>query len=127
MINKVTLVGHLGKDPEVKTLENGTKVASFSLATTESYKDKSDQWQNLTEWHNIIAWRGLADRCEKLSKGSLVYVEGKISRRSYKDKDGVEKHITDIVASTINGLEKREKSSNPESSLPPEVAETLPF
>lgn len=127
MINRVTLVGHLGKDPEVKTLENGTKVASFSLATTESYKDKSDQWQNLTEWHNIVAWRGLAERAEKLSKGNLVYIEGKIGRRSYKDKDGVEKHITDIVASTINSLEKREKPSNPESSLPPEVDESLPF
>lgn len=127
MINKVTLVGHLGKDPEVKTLDNGTKVAGFSLATTESYKDKSDQWQNLTEWHNIVAWRGLAERCEKLAKGNLVYIEGKISRRSYKDKDGNEKFTTDIVANTINSLEKREKSSNPESSLPPEIAETLPF
>lgn len=127
MINRVTLVGHLGKDPEVKTLENGTKVASFSLATTESYKDKSDQWQNLTEWHNIVAWRGLAERAEKLSKGNLVYIEGKISRRSYKDKDGNEKFITDIVANAINSLEKREKPSNPESSLPPEVDESLPF
>ena len=66
MVNKVTLVGSLGKYPEVRTLENGTKVASFSLATSESYKDKNDTWQNLTTWHNIVAWRGLADRAEKL-------------------------------------------------------------
>ena len=89
MVNKVTLVGHLGRDPEVRTLENGTKVGSFSLATTESYKDKNDTWQNLTEWHNIVVWRGLAERAERdLKKGSLAYVEGKITHRKYQDKEG---------------------------------------
>lgn len=112
MVNKVTLIGHLGKDPEVRTLENGTKVGSFSLATTESYKDKNDTWQNLTEWHNIVVWRGLAERAERdLKKGSLAYIEGKITHRKYQDKEGQERTTTDIVASTLNSLEKREKQN----------------
>ena len=112
MVNKVTLVGHLGRDPEVRTLENGTKVGSFSLATTESYKDKNDTWQNLTEWHNIVVWRGLAERAERdLKKGSLAYVEGKITHRKYQDKEGQERTTTEIVASTLNSLERREKQN----------------
>lgn len=112
MVNKVTLIGHLGRDPEVRTLENGTKVGSFSLATTESYKDKNDTWQNLTEWHNIVVWRGLAERAERdLKKGSLAYVEGKITHRKYQDKEGQERTSTEIVASTVNSLERREKQN----------------
>ncbi len=112
MVNKVTLVGHLGRDPEVRTLENGTKVGSFSLATTESYKDKNDTWQNLTEWHNVVVWRGLAERAERdLKKGSLAYVEGKITHRKYQDKEGQERTTTEIVASTVNSLERREKQN----------------
>lgn len=109
MINKVTLIGYLGADPEIRTLDNGTSVGRFSLATSESYKDKNDEWQSQTEWHNIVVWRDLADRAGKnLKKGSLCYVEGKISYRKYTDKDGIEKFITDIVASTFRGLEKKE-------------------
>jgi single-strand DNA-binding protein len=111
MINKVTLIGHLGKDPEIRTLENGTKVGTFSLATNENYKDKNDNWQSITEWHNIVVWRGQAERAEReLKKGYLAYIEGKITHRKYNDKDGVERSTTDIVASTVNSLEKREKS-----------------
>jgi single-strand DNA-binding protein len=113
MINKVTLIGHLGKDPEIRTLENGTKVGTFSLATSESYKDKTDNWQTLTEWHNIVVWRGQAERAERdLKKGSLAYIEGKITHRKYNDKDGIERSTTDIVASVVNSLERREKSQN---------------
>jgi len=113
MINKVTLIGHLGKDPEIRTLENGTKVGTFTLATNEAYKDKNDTWQNLTEWHNIVVWRGQAERAERdLKKGSLAYIEGKITHRKYNDKDGVERSTTEIVASTVNSLERREKSQN---------------
>ena len=113
MINKVTLVGNLGRDPEVRTLENGAKVGTFSLATTESYKDKTDTWQNQTEWHNIVVWRYLAERCEReLKKGSLAYIEGKITHRKYQDKDGVEKSTSEIVATEVKSLERREKSTN---------------
>jgi len=128
MVNKVFLIGSLGKDPEVRILENGTKVASFSLATSESYKDKNDTWQNLTTWHNIVAWRGLADRAEKLVKGATAYVEGKISHREYTDKEGNKKYLTEIVASSILSFAKSEKSSssNEEVSLPT-VDDSLPF
>lgn len=112
MINKVILVGNLGKDPDIRTLENGTKVGTFSVATNESYKDKNDQWQTLTEWHNVVVWRGLAERAEReLKKGGMVYIEGKLTHRRYQDKDGVERSITEIVANTCNSLERREKSS----------------
>ncbi len=112
MINKVTLIGHLGGDPEIRTLENGTPVGRFSLATNENYKDKDGNWQSLTEWHNVVVWRDLAERAKQLKKGSTVYVEGKISYRKYTDKDGVEKSLTDIVAASFRLLDKREGGSN---------------
>lgn len=109
MINKVTLIGRLGGDPEIRHLDNGVVVGRFSLATNEYYKDKDGNPQETTEWHNIVVWRDLADRAEKnLKKGSMCYVEGKISYREYKDKDGVDKRITDIVASTFRSLDRRE-------------------
>ena len=109
MVNKVTLVGNLGRDPEIRTLENGTKVGTFSLATNENYKDKNDTWQTVTEWHNIVVWRGLAEKAEReLKKGSLAYIDGKITHRKYQDKDGQERSTTEIVANTIYSMEKRE-------------------
>lgn len=112
MINKVTLVGHLGGDPDIRTLENGTPVGRFSVATNENYKDKDGNWQSQTEWHNVVVWRDLAERAKMLKKGSTVYVEGKISYRKYTDKEGVEKNLTDIVANTFRWLDKREGGSN---------------
>jgi single-strand DNA-binding protein len=124
MINKVILVGNLGKDPDIRTLENGTKVGTFSVATNESYKDKNDQWQTLTEWHNVVVWRGLAERAEReLKKGGMVYIEGKLTHRRYQDKDGVERSITEIVANTCNSLEKREKSAAGISTPFPSLAD----
>ncbi len=121
MINKVTLIGNLGGDPEVRHLENGTAVGRFSLATNESYKDKDGNMQKQTEWHNIVIWRDMAERAEKLlKKGMLVYVEGKISYRKYTDKDGQERNVTDIVASTYRMLEKLEGSGD--SRFPTEAA-----
>ncbi|MCB9344159.1 MAG: single-stranded DNA-binding protein [Saprospiraceae bacterium] len=109
MINKVTLIGNLGGDPEIRHLDNGTAVGRFSLATNENYKDKDGNWQKLTEWHNIVVWRDAAERAEKLlKKGMMVYVEGKISYRKYTDKDGQERNVTDIVANTYRILEKLE-------------------
>ena len=88
-LNKVTLIGNLGNDPAIQTLEGNIKVAKFSLATTENYKDSNGQNQSITDWHNIVLWRGLAELAEKyLHKGSLVYVEGKLKTRNYDDKEG---------------------------------------
>lgn len=113
MINKVTLIGNLGGDPEIRHLENGTAVGRFSLATNENYKDKEGNWQKLTEWHNIVVWRDQAERAEKqLKKGMMVFVEGKISYRKYTGQDGVERNVTDIVANTLRLLEKLEGSGN---------------
>ena len=127
MINRVTLVGHLGKDPEIRTLENGSKVGQFTVATSESYKDKNDTWQNLTEWHNVVVWRYLAEKAEReLKKGGLVYVEGKITHRKYQDKDGQERTSTEIVASVVNSLERKENKQLVGSSSFPSV-EDDPF
>ncbi len=128
MINKVTIIGHLGGDPDIRTLENGTPVGRFSVATNESYKDKEGNWQKTpTEWHNVILWRDLAERAKILKKGSTVYVEGKISYRKYTDKEGVEKNLTDIVANTFRLLDKREGGSNGyESRFPSNEPEVMP-
>jgi single-strand DNA-binding protein len=108
-LNKVQLIGNLGKDPEVQTLEGNIKVAKFSLATTESYRDSNGQLQSNTDWHNIVLWRGLADLAQSyLRKGSLVYVEGKLKTRSYDDKDGQKKYVTEIIAENILLLDKKE-------------------
>lgn len=121
MINKVTLIGNLGGDPEVRHLENGTAVGRFSLATNENYKDKDGNWQKQTEWHNVVVWRDLAERAEKLlKKGMMVYVEGKISYRKYTDKDGQERNVTDIVANNFRMLERVEGSGD--SRFPTENA-----
>jgi single-strand DNA-binding protein len=107
-LNKVTLIGNLGNDPNIQTLEGNIKVAKFSLATTENYKDSIGQNQSTTDWHNIVLWRGLADLAEKyLHKGSLIYVEGKLKSRSYDDKDGQRKYVTEIVAEQLILLDKK--------------------
>jgi single-strand DNA-binding protein len=104
-INKVILVGNLGKDPEVRHLEGGAVVAKFPLATSESYKTKDGQRVDQTEWHNVVMWRGLAESAEKfLRKGSLVYIEGKIRTRSWDDKDGNKRFATEIIADTMTML-----------------------
>lgn len=132
MINKVTLIGNLGADPEVRRLEGGVTVARFSLATNESYRDKDGNRQTTTEWHNVVAWRDLAEQLvEKyLKKGMMVYVEGKISYRKYTGQDGQDRYATDIVANTIRILEKRESSSDMRfpsaENMPPSSAPTTP-
>ena len=116
MVNKVILVGHAGNDPEVRTIESGAVVARVSLATNESYKDKEGNWQSQTEWHNLILWRDLAERArDNVKKGSTLYVEGKIQTRKYKDKDGVEKSVTDIVVNSFRVLDKKQAD---ESRIP---------
>jgi len=115
MINKTILVGRVGKDPETRNLGESSKVSKFSLATSESYKDKQGQKVETTEWHNIVVWNGLADVVEKyVRKGSLLYVEGKIKYGSYDDKDGNKKYTTDIVVNNLQMLGG--KSDEPEQN-----------
>lgn len=110
MINKVTLIGRLGADPELRHLENGTAVCKFSIATSENYKDKNDKWQQKTEWHTVIVWRDLAERVGKNAhKGGLVYVEGKITYRKYADKDNFDRYVTEIVADVVRALESKQE------------------
>ena len=113
-INKVILIGNLGKDPEVRHLENGATVASFSLATTESYKDRDGKKVQQTEWHNIVVWRKLAEIAEKyLTKGSKIYLEGKIRSRSWEDKDGNKRYTTEIIGDTFTMLDgKKDEFGN---------------
>jgi len=113
MVNKVTLIGNLGRDVEVRRLENGTAVAKFSVATNESYKDnKTGEWKKQTEWHDVICWRHLAERAEKqLAKGKLVYIEGKLTHRKYQDKEGIDRYKTEVVVGTFRLLEKRTEDS----------------
>ncbi len=102
-LNKATLIGNLGKDPEVRAIPSGAKVANFSIATTESYMDKnSGQKVEKTEWHNIVMWRGLAEVAEKyLRKGSQIYVEGRLQTRSWDDQNGQKRYTTEIVADNM--------------------------
>ena len=113
MVNRVTLVGYLGRDPEIRRLETGTSVGKFSVATSESAKDPtSGEWVTQTEWHEIVVWRGNAEYAEKtLKKGSLVYIEGKITHRKYTDKNGVERYSTEIVAFVLRGLDRKDNSN----------------
>lgn len=111
MLNRVTLIGNLGKDPEVRHLESGSAVGKFSIATNENYRDKAGEWQTITEWHNIVCWRNLAERAERtLKKGSLIYLEGKITTRKWQDQEGNDRYTTEIVANMFRLLEKRESS-----------------
>lgn len=111
-INKVILIGRLGKDPDVRTFEGGVKKATFTMATSEFRKDKDGNRTELTEWHNIVCWRNLAETAEKyLNKGKMIYVEGKLRTRSWED-NGIKHYITEIEASTFTMLESRSASEN---------------
>lgn len=115
-VNKVILVGHLGKDPEVRHLDNNVSVASFPLATSETY-NKDGRRVEQTEWHNIVMWRGLADIAAKyLHKGKLVYIEGKIRTRHYEDKEGIKRYATEIVAESFTMLGRKTDFEVPSSA-----------
>ncbi len=118
-INRVILLGNLGKDPEVRHLEGGVTVVNFPLATSEVFKDKSGQKTEHTEWHNIVLWRGLAETAEKyLKKGSEVYIEGRIKTKSWEDKDGNKRYNTEIIADTLK-LGRSPKENNQPTSVQP--------
>lgn len=121
MVNKVILIGNLGRDPEVKYLEGNVAVAKFSVATNESYKDKKGDWQTQTEWHDVVAWRALAERAEKqLKKGSQVFVDGKLTHRKYQDKDGIDRYVTEVVANSFRILDRRDSRPGGEDDFPTE-------
>jgi len=138
-LNKVQLIGNLGKDPELRYTTGGIATASFSLATDESYKDQDGNLVEKVQWHNIVAWRKLADICNQyLKKGSKIYLEGKIQYRTYDDKNGVKRYVTDIVMDQLLMLDSRggggsaparmndTETSAPETTPPTEEAD-LPF
>jgi single-strand DNA-binding protein len=135
-LNKVMLIGNLGKDPELRYTTGGVAVASFTIATNESWKDQDGNLQERTEWHNIVAWRKLAEICaEWLKKGKKVYIEGKLQTRSYDDKNtGAKRYVTEIVADNMIMLDSRgagEAAATPKETeeAPPAAAkeDDLPF
>ena len=122
-LNKVFLIGNAGKDPDIRHTDSGTTVATFTLATSERYKDRNGEVHEQTEWHNIVAWRGLADVVGNyVKKGTQVYIEGKIRSRSWDDQDGQKRYTTEIFADNIILLGKREGSGKP---LPQEPGEPV--
>ena len=123
-INKVILIGNAGKDPEIKSLPDGTPVAKIALATEESFRLKNGEISRRTDWHTIILWRGLADIAAKfVKKGSLLYVEGKLRNRQYEDKEGLKKFVTEVVAEQIVLLDKKEKGNLNEDGQAGEIEE----
>jgi single-strand DNA-binding protein len=110
-VNKVIIVGNLGRDPEIKYTQSNVPVANFSVATTDSWKDKnSGEWQEKTEWHRIVAWRHLAERAERyLKKGKQVYIEGKIETRKWTGQDGNDRYTTEIIAQQLMLLGRRDE------------------
>lgn len=116
-VNKVILVGRLGKDPEVRNLENGASVANFTVATSESYKDKTTgEKKEITEWHNVVLWRGLAEIAQKyLHKGDMIYVEGKLRTRSW-EKEGVTRYTTEVIADNMTMLSTKGSGSGSSNS-----------
>jgi single-strand DNA-binding protein len=119
-VNKVILIGNLGKDPEVRHLESGAAVANFSIATSESYTDRNTgQRVENTDWHNIVLWRGLAEIAEKyLKKGHKVYVEGKLRTRSWQDKDGNTRYTTEVVGDNMTMLSKADSTQQEGQAYP---------
>jgi len=116
-VNKVILVGNVGKDPEVKHLDSNTSVANFTLATSDHYTNKGGEKVTTTEWHNIVCWRGLATIAENyIRKGNQIYVDGKIRTRSYDAQDGSKRYITEILADTIQLLGKKTDNGSPEGA-----------
>lgn len=138
MINKIILIGRLGKDPEIAELKTGDKVGKFSIATSESYKNKQDEWVEKTEWHDVVVWRHLAEKAERqLKKGSLIYLEGKLTHRKWEDKEGNKRKNSEVVPNYFRILEKGsdqneplgepQKINHPINSQPETDEDGLPF
>jgi len=127
-VNKVILIGNLGKDPEVRKLENGATVANFSIATSESYNDRTTgEKKEITDWHDIVVWRGLAEVVEKyVKKGAKVYVEGRLKKRSWQDKEGQTRYTTEVLADQLTILSSRNDNNDRSSYAPSRSSEGTP-
>ncbi len=127
-VNKAVLIGNLGKDPEMRYTPNGVPVCSFPMATSDTYKDRNTGERiTQTEWHNIVIWRGMAETAEKyLSKGSQVYIEGKIKTRSWEDQQGQKRYTTEIVADVMQLLDRPGNSPSRQAEATQETATTQP-
>ena len=113
-LNKALLIGNVGKDPDVRYLDNNTKVASFTIATTERYRDRNNELKEMTEWHNIVCWRRNADIVEQyVKKGTQLFIEGRIRTRNWDDQNGNKRYVTEIIADTLQLLGRR--ADNPAS------------
>ena len=127
-VNKVILIGRLGQDPELKYTPSGTAVCNFSVATSESFQDKSGAKQDKTEWHRIVIWGKLAETCNQyLAKGSQAYIEGGLQTRSWENKEGVKMYTTEIVARSVQFLTPKLESSNQEEPTQKYTADDIPF
>ncbi|MFM8242715.1 MAG: single-stranded DNA-binding protein [Crocinitomicaceae bacterium] len=128
-VNKVILIGNLGKDPEIRRLENGAMIASFPLATSEVFTDKNTgEKKEITDWHDVVLWRGLAEIAEKyIRKGTKIYVEGKLKKRSWQDKEGNTRYSTEVVGDDITILSRLEGNElNPQPPYSQENRSNLP-
>lgn len=126
-LNKVMLIGNVGRDPEIRYLESngqngqGTKVATFTLATSERYRDRSGETRENTEWHNIVAWRQNADVCERfVKKGTQLYIEGRLRTRSYADSTGAKKYVTEITVDSLQLLGRRDDNPGGQQAYQPQ-------
>lgn len=130
-LNKAQLLGHLGRNPDLRQTESGRAVCNFSLATSDGYKDKATgEWVNNTNWHYIVCWGDLGERAaERLEKGDLAYIEGKITTRTYQNKEGEEKQITEIIARELKTFKKSEGPPpfQPKPQAQPEFDDDIPF
>ena len=124
-LNKVMLIGNLGKDPEVRHTASGTAVATFSIATSERFKNKqTNEWEKKTEWHNIVLWDKQATLAgQYLTKGSTIYIEGRLQTRKWQDRDGADRYSTEITVSELELLDKRESAgdTHPSAAAPPQT------
>lgn len=130
-INKVTLLGHLGKDPELKYIANGTPVCNASIATEKSWK-QGDEWKKSTTWHKVVAWRKMAEALGGATKGDLVLVEGELTNRSWENKEGVKQYVTEVLAGIVVVIGKENKKPTESKddgydSVPPGPEDDIPF
>lgn len=127
-VNKVILIGNLGKDPEVRHFENGGVLASFPIATSESYTDRqTGEKKENTDWHDIVLWRGLAEVAEKyLHKGTKIYVEGKLKKRSYQDREGNTRYVTEVVGEELTILSRPDNEPKTNNPYPKDSTSTKP-
>ena len=128
MLNKIMLIGNLGKDPELQVTSDGTPFTRFSLAVSRSYKSSNGEKKEETEWFNVVAWRQLAETCERyLHKGSKVYIEGRLTQRKYTDKNGLERTSVDVIANDMEMLTPKSASSSSEGYSAGSVDDRDPF